>query len=219
MAGLKRKWILLLAFALPGAARHATAQLKAGGSLTGKLTDSYSTPLGGATVILRNAATGAESRTTAGKNGAYRFTGLDAGEYTLEADSPRLGRGRVDGIVVAAGQAARVQAAIELNLPPPEPIKLPGVINPELPLTAKLPSLGNNWGPRASLALGSAEGHWPVLRLGYGKRSGEPWAPPAHLHRHQLRSRRESRHHHLRCYRRHRRGAHQDASDYRTVLC
>jgi hypothetical protein len=32
----------------------------------------------------------------------------------------------------------------------------------------KLPSLGNNWGPRISLALGSGDGHWPVLRLGYG---------------------------------------------------
>ncbi|MGB6722324.1 MAG: hypothetical protein WBE72_16115, partial [Terracidiphilus sp.] len=32
----------------------------------------------------------------------------------------------------------------------------------------RLPSLGNNWGPRASLAIGNAESRWPVLRLGYG---------------------------------------------------
>ena len=37
-----------------------------------------------------------------------------------------------------------------------------------LPLTAKLPGLGNNWGPRVSLAIGEARDHWPVLRLGYG---------------------------------------------------
>ena len=48
----------------------------------------------------------------------------------------------------------------------PPPIAL--VKNPELPLTQKLPSLGNEWGPRASLAWGSSKGHWPVLRLGYG---------------------------------------------------
>jgi hypothetical protein len=35
-------------------------------------------------------------------------------------------------------------------------------------LTQKLPSLGNNWGPRVSLAVGNSETHWPVLRLGYG---------------------------------------------------
>jgi hypothetical protein len=50
------------------------------------------------------------------------------------------------------------------QLPPP----IPALVNPDLPLTAKLPSLGNNWGPRLSLAWETHEGHWPVLRLGYG---------------------------------------------------
>jgi hypothetical protein len=50
------------------------------------------------------------------------------------------------------------------QLPPP----LANLANAELPLTEKLPSLGNNWGPRLSLALGNTEGHLPVLRLGYG---------------------------------------------------
>jgi hypothetical protein len=50
------------------------------------------------------------------------------------------------------------------QLPPP----IPALNNPDLPLTQKLPSLGNDWGPRISLALGSLESHWPVLRLGYG---------------------------------------------------
>jgi hypothetical protein len=50
------------------------------------------------------------------------------------------------------------------QLPPP----LSALLNPELPLTEKLPNLGNNWGPRVSLAVGSGEKHWPVLRLGYG---------------------------------------------------
>ncbi|MGA2752739.1 MAG: carboxypeptidase regulatory-like domain-containing protein [Terracidiphilus sp.] len=40
--------------------------------------------------------------------------------------------------------------------------------NPQPPLSANLPSLGNNWGPRFSLAIGNAHEHWPVLRLGYG---------------------------------------------------
>jgi hypothetical protein len=50
------------------------------------------------------------------------------------------------------------------QLPPP----LPLLNNTELPLTQKLPSLGNDWGPRVGLALGSLESHWPLLRLGYG---------------------------------------------------
>ena len=35
-------------------------------------------------------------------------------------------------------------------------------------LTQKLPALGNSWAPRVSLALGSGESRWPLLRLGYG---------------------------------------------------
>jgi hypothetical protein len=50
------------------------------------------------------------------------------------------------------------------QLPPP----IAKLNNPELPLTETLPSLGNNWGPRVSMAVGSAETHLPVLRLGYG---------------------------------------------------
>ncbi len=53
----------------------------------------------------------------------------------------------------------------ERELPPPP---IAALRNPDLPLTEKLPSLGNDWGPRASLAWGSGEGYWPVLRLGYG---------------------------------------------------
>jgi hypothetical protein len=48
----------------------------------------------------------------------------------------------------------------------PAPITL--VNNPDLPLTQKLPSLGNEWEPRLGIAWGRLENHWPVLRLGYG---------------------------------------------------
>jgi hypothetical protein len=50
------------------------------------------------------------------------------------------------------------------QLPPP----IATLKNPELPLTEKQPDLGNSWGPRVSLALGTGESHLPVLRLGYG---------------------------------------------------
>jgi len=50
------------------------------------------------------------------------------------------------------------------QLPPP----LAALNNTDLPLTEKLPRLGNDWGPRISMALGSKENRWPVLRVGYG---------------------------------------------------
>ncbi len=48
----------------------------------------------------------------------------------------------------------------------PPPIAL--VNNPELPLTQRIPSPGNEWGPRVSFAWGTGENHWPVVRAGYG---------------------------------------------------
>jgi hypothetical protein len=92
------------------------------GSLAGKLTDLHSNPLAGVAVVLRNQSTGAETRTTTAKNGAYRFSGLVPGEYALEAESPALGRGQVEQIVVAGGHEAHVQTALDFEPFPPGPV-------------------------------------------------------------------------------------------------
>jgi hypothetical protein len=122
MAEVERSWTKTLAVAalLMSAvaaclAQSARAQSGLAGSLSGKLTDLHSNPLGGVLVVARNQATGAETRAITTKNGSYRFTGLEPGEYSLEAESPRLGHGHVDGIVVDAGYEAKVQAAVELE--------------------------------------------------------------------------------------------------------
>ncbi|MGA7244450.1 MAG: carboxypeptidase-like regulatory domain-containing protein, partial [Terracidiphilus sp.] len=48
------------------------------------------------------------------------------------------------------------------------PSALAALQNPDLPLTERMPSLGNQWGPRAGFAWGKGESRWPVVRLGYG---------------------------------------------------
>ncbi len=129
-AGAGRIWIrlVLLAVLLTGAGAAARAQtaeaaaapgqnattgtIGATGSIAGRLTDLHSGPLPGATVVVRNAVTGTETWTVTAKNGSYRFAGLAAGEYTLEAESPQLGHGRLEGIYVSGGHEARVQAAM-----------------------------------------------------------------------------------------------------------
>lgn len=72
--------------------------------------------------MVRNEATGAERRTTSGRNGSYRFAGLEAGEYSLDAESKGLGAGHLDGIVVAAGHEARLQTAVDLQPAPVAPV-------------------------------------------------------------------------------------------------
>ena len=126
MAGMGRSWSKALAAGviLVAAGTIAAEQSAQSGSLMGKLTDLHSTPLEGATVVVRNEATGVEARTTTAKNGSYRFTGLGAGAYTLDAESLQLGHGRLEGIFVSAGHEARVQAAMEFELAPGRPIQL-----------------------------------------------------------------------------------------------
>lgn len=92
------------------------------GALSGRLTDLHSAPVAGVTVILRNERTGAEERSTTSKNGAYRFSALEPGMYTLRAESERVGHGQVEGLEVDAGHESRVQAAMEFTpLTPAEP--------------------------------------------------------------------------------------------------
>ncbi len=104
------------------------------GTLDGRLTDSHSTPLPQATVVVRNLTTGETVRSVTGKNGVYRFTGLGPGEYRLEAEVPEIGKGAVEGIVISAGHATRVQAALVMEIPHTEEIALnPHMIDPVTP--------------------------------------------------------------------------------------
>ena len=111
---------LLALFCIALAAASAPAKSPENtGTLDGKLTDLHSAPLVQAVVIARNLTTGEATRSVTGKNGSYHFTGLGPGEYRLEAEAPELGRGAVDGILVSAGHATRVQAALAMELPMP----------------------------------------------------------------------------------------------------
>jgi hypothetical protein len=124
MAEKRRNWTATLALllAMAGGAMGAPAQAvnrppAPTGSIAGKLTDLYSKPLAGASVVLRNESTGAETRTVTSGNGSYRLAGLVPGTYTLEADSPRLGHGQLETIQVVSGHETRLQSAMALVLP------------------------------------------------------------------------------------------------------
>jgi len=108
----------------PPAAPASANPEESAGSIAGRLTDLHSAPLAGASVVVRNTATGQQARTTSARNGSYRFTGLPQGNYELDAESPQLGRGHLDGIYVSAGHQARVQAAMDFEPAVPEPAEL-----------------------------------------------------------------------------------------------
>ena len=105
------------------------------GALAGRLTDLHSAPLAGVIVVLRNRATGTEVHATTAKNGDFRFASLEAGEYTLDADAPRLGHGRIEGIHVTGGMEARVQAAVRFTS------AAPALLEADSPAVASHPAL------------------------------------------------------------------------------
>ena len=135
LGGLGCLWLAAQLVAWPGKIPAQAGELATAGppgSLSGRLTDLRSAPLAGVTVILRSESTGAEVvRTITGRNGAYRFTAVAPGVYSLEARSGRLGRGELDDIEVAAGHEARVQAAVSLDPVEDSAPQLAG--NPPLP--------------------------------------------------------------------------------------
>lgn len=136
---------LLLAF---GAGWAGFAQAPAG-SISVKLTDLYSKPVEGASVTLRNRTTGTVAHSIVVKGGVYRFDGLEPGEYTLDALSPRLGQGSLDGIEVTAWHEARVQAAVAFT--PVNPSGGPTVARLAVPAVATEASLTK---PLKSFGLG-----------------------------------------------------------------
>ncbi|HMD77336.1 MAG TPA: carboxypeptidase-like regulatory domain-containing protein [Terracidiphilus sp.] len=149
----------------------ALAQSSESGSIAGKVTDLYSAPLVGVTVVARNEATGAEARTTTTKNGAYRFTGLEPGEYTLEAMSEQLGRGRVEGILVAAGHEARVQAAMRFELAPSTPVE--AAVQAIKPATPALHPADKDLSARSPVAAAPLAAELPLPMAMSGRNSAE----------------------------------------------
>ncbi|MDR3791800.1 MAG: carboxypeptidase-like regulatory domain-containing protein [Terracidiphilus sp.] len=94
------------------------------GSLAGRLTDLHSKPLADAAIVVRNQETGTETRTSTTRNGSYRVEGLAPGSYTLEAESPELGRGELTGILVQSGHEAHIQTAMTFSPLPPRKLVL-----------------------------------------------------------------------------------------------
>ena len=186
MAGLERigtgrMWVgpVLLGALVVCAGATAGAQAAESGTLSGKLTDLHSAPLDGATVVVRNQATGAQVHAKTQKNGSFRLSGLEPGAYTVEAESERLGRGRLEGVVVSAGHEAHVQAAMAFEPVAPRPAKTEAAMTPEAidPLRAlammvnRAAELAREGAQTESADVLEPLGAEPILRLPVGARA------------------------------------------------
>lgn len=112
-SALTYRHILIATSSILACCAAAAAQTH-NGSLSGRLTDLWSHPVAGATVVLRNEATGSEARAITASNGMYRFDRLEPGAYAMVATSPS-GEGELNGIIIAGGFQARVSAAMAFH--------------------------------------------------------------------------------------------------------
>ncbi len=102
-----KKWIIgslaLLVIALM-MAPSLIAQSLVSGDLTGTVTDPSGAVVSGATVMLKSDSTGATRTTTSNSSGAYRFSLLQPGSYTITANASGFSKSQTT-TTVAVGQA------------------------------------------------------------------------------------------------------------------
>jgi hypothetical protein len=93
--------LLVIAVAI---APSVIAQSLVSGDLTGTVTDPTGAVVPNATVTLKNSATGATRTTTSSGSGAYRFSLLPPGSYTVSATAPGFSKAETT-TTVSVGQA------------------------------------------------------------------------------------------------------------------
>ena len=106
----------------------ATAQVVTG-SLSGTVTDQTGAVVDGATVILTNEATNATAKATSSASGAFRFSLLAVGHYTIDVSKEGFRKLRVQGAAVDANnestlgalkmQVGQTSESVEVTAAPP----------------------------------------------------------------------------------------------------
>jgi hypothetical protein len=91
--------LLALSFTALMSARGQTSQ----GSITGTVTDSSGSVVGGAKIVARNAATGATLETVSSSAGSYALPNLNAGRYDVTTTFPGFKASNLNGVIVQVG--------------------------------------------------------------------------------------------------------------------
>ena len=81
------------------------------GTITGTTKDPAEAVVAGATVTVRNAATGAEYRTVTTETGNYTISALPAGSYEVSIEASGFKKFLSQGVQVQVNQTTRINAA------------------------------------------------------------------------------------------------------------
>src|SRR5262245_30339017 len=84
-------------------------------SLNGAITDPNGAVISGATVRVKNNATGAEFKATTASNGTYTVPSLGAGSYTVTIEAQGFKKAVLEGVKIDAGVPATANATLEVG--------------------------------------------------------------------------------------------------------
>ena len=93
----------------------ALAQGAATSSIVGVVVDSADAVVPGATVVVKNDATGAQSEAVTGGNGSFTVPALNIGTYTVTVSMSGFKTATLKGVIVTAGGPANVRAKLEIG--------------------------------------------------------------------------------------------------------
>jgi len=93
----------------------ATTALAQTASITGTVTDAKDAVVQGASITVKNTATGAERATTSGSTGSYSVTNLVPGPYEVTVTSTGFKVVRISNLVLTVAQVATVNAKLEVG--------------------------------------------------------------------------------------------------------
>src|SRR5215470_5370224 len=99
--------ILLTAVPLSAQVEQAT--------IIGTVTDNTGSVVGGATVTVRNAGTGARRTTKTDDRGNYQAQALNIGSYEVSVEHAGFRKETVSGIALAVNQTARIDVKLEVG--------------------------------------------------------------------------------------------------------
>src|SRR6185369_8675616 len=85
------------------------------GSLAGVVTDPKEAAIVGATVVLKNSATGEDYKATTNAQGAFQFPSLSPGKYSATVEAPGFKRTEVTEITIEVSQPAKVDISLEVG--------------------------------------------------------------------------------------------------------
>ncbi|MBI3680577.1 MAG: TonB-dependent receptor [Acidobacteria bacterium] len=109
-------WLVLLLFAgLPGIGRQTARAQVSTAAVNGTVRDASHSVIAGATVILRNTATGVERRTQSNQVGNYVFVNIPPGPYTLGAEKDGFQRVSVEQFILEVNQTATFDLTLQVG--------------------------------------------------------------------------------------------------------